>query len=69
MPQCSGYTRFELQINNNPHGLEDIVYGNGLFFKVQNCPDIMQGLLANDQVAQRCRSSCFVFYCVRDQVN
>ena len=51
MPQCSGYTRFELQINNNPHGLEDIVYGNGLFFKVQNCPDIMQGLLANDQVA------------------
>jgi hypothetical protein len=27
----------------------------------------MQGLLANDQVVQRCRSSCFIFYYVRDK--
>ena len=52
MPQSSGYARFELQINNIAHGYKDTVYGKGLFFKVQNRPDIMQGLLANDQVIE-----------------
>ena len=39
------------------------------FFKVQNRPDIMQDFLADDQVVQRFRSSCFIFYYVRDQIN
>jgi len=32
MPQCSGYARFELKFDNIPHGWEDTIYGNGLFF-------------------------------------
>ncbi len=71
VPQCSGYARFELQVDNIPNREEDTIYvnGNGLLFEVQYSPDIMQGLLAYDQVVQRCRSSCFVFYYVGGQVN
>jgi hypothetical protein len=40
VPQCSGYARFELQVDNIPHWEEDTVYGNGLLFEVQYRPDI-----------------------------
>ena len=43
--QCSGYARFELQVDNIPHRKEDTIYGNGLLFEVQYCPDIVQGCL------------------------
>jgi hypothetical protein len=33
--QCSGYARFELQVDNIPHWEEDTIYGNGLLFEVQ----------------------------------
>jgi len=69
VPQCSGYARFELQVRNIPHWEEDIIYGNGLIFEVQYCPDLVQCLLADDEVIQRCRSSCFVFYYVGGQMN
>jgi hypothetical protein len=48
MSQCFGYARFELQIGNIPHWQEDTIYGNGLFFEVQVCTFIVQGLLAHD---------------------
>ncbi len=69
VPQCSGYARFELQVRNIPHWEEDIIYGNGLLFEVQYCPDLVQCLLADDEVIQRCRSSCSVFYYVRGQMD
>jgi hypothetical protein len=47
VPQCSGYARFDLQVEDIPHREEDTIYGNGLLFEVQYCPDIVQGLLAN----------------------
>ena len=40
-----GDARFDLQININPRGSEDTVYGNGLFSEVQNRTYIVQGLL------------------------
>jgi hypothetical protein len=40
-----GDARFDLQIDNIPRGLEDTVYGNGLFSEVQNRTYIVQGLL------------------------
>jgi len=61
VPQCSGYARFEMQVRNIPYWEEDIIYGNGLLFEVQYCPDLVQCLLANDEVIQRCRSSCFAY--------
>ena len=67
--QCSGHARFELQVCNIPHREEDIIYGNGLLFEVQYSSDIVQCLLADYQVIQRCRSSRVVFYYVRGQVN
>jgi len=69
VPQCSGYDRFELQVRNIPHWEEDIIYGNGLLFEAQYCPDLVQCLLADDEVAQRCRSSWFIFYYVVGQMN
>jgi len=37
MLQSSGNNaRFDLQINNIPHWQEDTIYGNGLFFEVQD---------------------------------
>ena len=36
MSQCFGYARFELQIDNIPHWQEDTIYGNDLFFEVQD---------------------------------
>jgi hypothetical protein len=69
VPQCSGYARFELQVDNIPHREEDTIYCNGILFEVQYCPDIVQGLLANYEVVHRCRSSCFVFYYVGGQMD
>ena len=69
VPQCSGYARFELQVDNIPHREEDTVYCNGLLFEVQYCPDIVQGLLADYEVVHGCRSSCYVFYYVRGQMD
>ncbi len=48
MLQCFGYARFELLIGNFPHWQEDTIYGNGLFFEVQDRTYIVQGLLAYD---------------------
>jgi hypothetical protein len=42
-----GNAWFELQDVDIPHGQEDIINGDGLFFEVQHCTNIMQGLLAN----------------------
>jgi hypothetical protein len=42
MSQCFGYARFELQIDNIPHWQEDTIYGNGLFFEVQDRTYIVQ---------------------------
>jgi hypothetical protein len=42
-----GNARFELQIVDVPHGQEDIINGDGLFFEVRHRAYIMQGLLAN----------------------
>jgi hypothetical protein len=67
--QCSGYARFELQVRIIPHWEEDIIYSNGLLFEVQYCPDIVQCLLAEYEVIQRCCSSRIVFYYVRGQVS
>ena len=64
-----GYARFELQVDNIPHWEEDTIYGNGLLFEVQYCPDLVQCLLADDEVIQRCRSSCVVLYYVGGQMN
>ena len=36
-----GNARFELQVVDIPHGQEDIINGDGLFFKVQHCTNIM----------------------------
>jgi hypothetical protein len=36
MPKHPGNTSFELQINDVPHGQEDLVYLYGLLFKAQN---------------------------------
>ncbi len=41
---------------------------NGPLFEVQYRPDIVQGLLANYQVIQRCRGSYVVLYSVGGQV-
>ena len=54
VPQCSGYARFELQVDNIPHRELDTVYCNGLLFEVQYCPDVVQGLLADYEVCPRC---------------
>jgi hypothetical protein len=43
-----GNAKYELQIVDVPHGQEDIINGDGLFFEVQHGAYIMQGLLAND---------------------
>ncbi len=48
MSQCSGYARFDLQIDDIPHWQEDTIYGNGRFFKVQDRTYIVQSLLAYD---------------------
>ncbi len=48
MSQCFGYARFELQIDNISHLQEDTIYGDGLFFEVQDRTYIVQGLLAYD---------------------
>ncbi len=48
MSQCFGYARLELQIDNIPHWQEDTIYGNGLFFEVQDRTYIKQDLLAYD---------------------
>jgi len=69
MPQRSGYARFELQVDNIPHREEDTIYENGLLFEVQYHPDIVQGLLANYQVIQRCCGSCVVLYYVGGQMD
>jgi hypothetical protein len=37
-PERSGYTWFELQPSNVPHGQEDLVYGYCLFFEIQYYP-------------------------------
>jgi hypothetical protein len=39
--KCPGNARFELQVVDIPHGQEDIINGDGLFFKVQHCTNIM----------------------------
>ncbi len=46
--KCHGNARFELQIVDVPHGQEDVINGDGLFFEVQHCTYVMQGLFAND---------------------
>ncbi len=51
--KCPGNARFELQIVDVPHGQEDVINGDGLFFEVQHFTYIMQGLFANDKVVQR----------------
>ena len=63
------YARFALQTDNIPHREEDTIYGNGLLFEVQYQLDVVQGLLANYQVIQRCHGSCVVLYYVGGQVN
>jgi hypothetical protein len=46
--KCPGNARFELQVVDVPHGQEDFINGDCLFFDVQHGAYIMQGLLAND---------------------
>ena len=65
----ASYARFELQIDNIPNWQEDTIYVYGLLFEVQNCAYVMQALLANDKVVQRCISPCIIFYYIRGQVN
>ncbi len=39
--KCSQNARFELQVVDVPHGQEDIINGDGLFFEVQHRTYIM----------------------------
>ncbi len=46
--KCPGNARLELQVVDIPHGQEDFINGDGLFFEVQHGAYFMQGLLANE---------------------
>ncbi len=50
MPGRPSNAGFELQIGDVPHGQEDLIYLYGLPFEVQNYPQVVQGLLANNEV-------------------
>ncbi len=67
--QCPGNARFELQIVDVPHGQEDVINGDSLFFEVQYRTYIMQGLLAYDKVVQWLWASHRVFHNIRAQVH
>jgi hypothetical protein len=67
--ECPGNARFELQIVDVPHGQEDAINGDGLFFEVQYPTYIMQGLLAYDKVIQRLWASRRIFHNIRAQVH
>ncbi len=67
--KCPGNASFELQIVDVPNGQEDVINGDGLFFEIQHCTYIMQGLLANDQVVQWLWASLGVFHYIRVQVH
>jgi hypothetical protein len=61
--------RCELQIVDVPHGQEDFINGDGLFFEVQHSTYIMYSLLANDKVVQRLRASSGVFHYIQAHVH
>ncbi len=49
--------------------VKPLVPDEGIPLEVQNRPDIVQGLLADYQVIQRCRGSCIILYYVGGQLN
>jgi hypothetical protein len=48
--ECPGNPRFELQIDDVPHGWEDLVYCCCLLLEVQFYPMVVHGLLAYYEV-------------------
>jgi hypothetical protein len=65
----SGNARFELQVADIPHGQEDFINGDGLFFEVQHGAYIMLGLLVNDYVVQQWCACLGVLHYIRAKVH